>query len=86
MRMSETTQWIEEKYKQVFEEELLGLERRRAHDPSCTIADIEGILKNLYIMDGNDWIGRGQVQDTTLSATIAAYEHFISEWKKECAQ
>jgi hypothetical protein len=34
-------------------------------------------------MDGADWLGRGQVQDITLSATIAAYELFISEWKGE---
>lgn len=83
MRMSESTEWIDEKYRQVFEDELLGLERRRERDPACTVTDVEGILRNLYIMDGNDWIGRGQVQDTTLSATIAAYEHFIMEWKKE---
>ncbi len=81
--MSESTQWIDEKYQEVFEDELTGLQRRRERDPSCTVADLEGVLKNLYIMDGNDWIGRGQVQDTTLSATIAAYEHFIAEWKKE---
>ena len=84
--MSESTEWIDEKYREVFEDELTGLERRRERDPSCTVSDLEGILKNLYIMDGNDWIGRGQVQDTTLSATIAAYEHFIAEWKKELAQ
>ena len=81
--MSETTEWIDEKYRQVFNEELIGLERRRLNDSSCTIQDVNGILHNLYIMDGNDQGGRGQVQDITLSATIAAYEHFIEEWKKE---
>jgi hypothetical protein len=34
-------------------------------------------------MDGADWYGRGGVQDTTMAATIAAYEHFITEWKSE---
>lgn len=81
--MAETTDWIDEKYQEVFTEELTGLERRREHDPKCTIDDISGILKSLYLMDGNDWLGRGQVQDVTLAATIAAYEHFIAEWKKE---
>lgn len=81
--MSETISWIDEKYRQVFEEETIGLERRRANDTSCTIEDLQGMLKNLYIMDGNDWVGRGQVQDTTLSATIASYERFIDNWKKE---
>lgn len=81
--MSETDEWINEKFRQVFDEETLGLERRKNHDSTCTIADLEGILKNLYIMDGNDWVGRGQIQDTTLAATIAAYEQFIEQWKKD---
>jgi hypothetical protein len=34
-------------------------------------------------MDGADWYGRGGVQDITMAATIAAYEHFITEWKSE---
>lgn len=84
--MSETTEWIDDKYRQVFEEELTGLKRRKDHDPSCTISDISGTLHHLYIMDGNDQGGRGPVQDTTMAATIAAYEHFIAEWKKEPVQ
>jgi hypothetical protein len=32
-------------------------------------------------MDGADWAGRGEVQDIIMAATIAAYEHFIAEWK-----
>jgi len=80
--MSETTEWIDEKYLVVFEEELLGLERRRENDPHFTVSDAAGVLQHLYIMDGNDWTGRGQVQDVTMAATIAAYEKFISEWKK----
>lgn len=81
--MSETTEWIDEKYRQIYEEELRGLERRRAHDPLFTAEDARGILKNLYIMEGNDWTGRGQLQDASLSGTINAYEHFIAEWQKE---
>jgi len=81
--MSETTQWIDEKYSQVYEEELRGLGRRREHDPLFTVQDAKGILQNLYIMEGNDWTGRGQLQDASLSATINAYEHFIAAWQKE---
>jgi len=81
--MASSTEWKDKKYTEIFEEELRGLERRRASDPGCTIADLEGILKNLYIMDGADWGGRGGVQDATMAATIAAYEHFIADWKTE---
>ncbi|ULQ59517.1 hypothetical protein K7I13_13770 [Brucepastera parasyntrophica] len=81
--MCETTSAFDEKYRQIFEEETRGLHRRKNHDPECTIEDIEGILRSLYIIDGNDVEGRGQLQDTAVSATIAAYEHFLAEWKKE---
>jgi hypothetical protein len=37
-------------------------------------------------MDGADWGGRGDLQDTVLYATIAAYEHVIAEWKKSDAE
>ncbi|MCL2126858.1 MAG: hypothetical protein FWH38_01275 [Treponema sp.] len=81
--MESSQDWQEAKYTETFEGELRGLERRRAADPGCTIADIEGTLKNLYIMDGADQGGRGGVQDTVMAATIAAYERFIAGWRAE---
>jgi hypothetical protein len=81
--MGSSSEWQDRKYAETFEEELRGLERRRAADSNCTIADLEGILKQLYIMDGADWLGRGGVQDAVMAATIAAYEHFIASWRTE---
>jgi hypothetical protein len=84
--MASVPEWQEAKYTETFEEELRGLERRRAANPNCTPADIEGTLKNLYIMDGADWVGRGGVQDMTMAATIAAYERFIASWRAELSK
>ncbi|MCL2130027.1 MAG: hypothetical protein FWH35_06725 [Treponema sp.] len=81
--MSSFSEWKDTKYTEVFEEELRGLIRRRSADPLCKPEDIERVLSNLYIMDGADWGGRGEVQDINMAATIAAYEHFIAEWKAE---
>ena len=81
--MSSSVEWKEIKYSEIFEEEIRGLDRRRNNDPLCTVEDLVKVLKNLYIMDGADWYGRGDVQDITMAATIAAYEHFIAEWKAE---
>lgn len=81
--MESSQEWQDAKYAETFQEELRGLERRRAADPHCTIMDIEGTLKHLYIMDGADWGGRGSVQDVVLAATIAAYEQFLACWKTE---
>jgi hypothetical protein len=82
--MGLSSEWRDIKYAETFEGELRGLERRRVSDPACTIADLEGTLRHLYIMDGADWGGRGDLQDTVLAATIAAYEHYIEVWKKSC--
>jgi hypothetical protein len=83
--MGVSEEWRDIKYIETFEEELRGLERRRLADPDCTITDLEGILKHLYIMDGADWGGRGDVQDTVMAASIAAYERFIAQWRAELA-
>ena len=79
--MSSSVAWKEVKYEEIFEEEIRGLDRRRNKDPLCTVEDLMKVLNNLYIMDGADWHGRGDVQDITMAATIAAYEHFIAKWK-----
>jgi hypothetical protein len=75
--------WRDIKYEAIFEQEVRGLERRRAVDQRCTIADLEGVLQHLYHIDGADWGGRGEVQDITLAATIAAYEYVIAEGKRK---
>jgi len=79
--MALSKEWQDIKYKEVFEQETRGLARRCELDPNCKIEDLEGILNNLYIMDGADQGGRGSLQDTVMAATIAAYEGFISSLK-----
>ena len=80
--MAVSKEWEDIKYKEVFDQEMRGLIRRRENDPNCKVEDMEGILNNLYIMDGADQGGRGLLQDTVMAATIAAYEDFIASWKK----
>ncbi|MDR3301124.1 MAG: 2-amino-4-hydroxy-6-hydroxymethyldihydropteridine diphosphokinase [Spirochaetaceae bacterium] len=81
--MKETENWREALYTKTLHDELLGLERRRKNSPDCSIAELEGTLKHLWTMEGADWLGRGEVQDLHLSATIAAHEEFLSAWKAE---
>jgi hypothetical protein len=81
--MGVSTDWQDITYGKTFEQELRGLRRRRESESSCTVAELEGTLTHLYIMDGAGWDGRGEVQCITLNATIAAYEQAISEWKAE---
>lgn len=64
-------------YDKTYKDEIVGILRRKESDPLCSVEDLESILSSLYIQEGNNWEGRGQVQDIILSATINAYEHFI---------
>jgi hypothetical protein len=81
--MAASDEWRETKYRETFEQEFRGLGRRREADPACTLEELEGTLRHLYLMDGSGWIGRGDLQDTVMAATIAAHEAFIAEWKTE---
>jgi len=74
-------EWRNIKYQETFDEEIRGLNRRLQTDSACKIEDFEGILQNLYILDGADQGGRGCLQDVIMAARIAAFEHFISQLK-----
>ena len=78
--MSEIDSWEQDKFNEVFEDELRLLNRRFESNVSCSIEELEGILQSLYIMEGRNI--EGKVHEISLSATIAAYETFIHEKKK----
>ena len=79
--MPASTDWRDEKFNEVFDENMVGLERRRKISPGFTLSELEGIIKALYVQEGNDWVGRGELQDIVLHATIAAHEQFLEKWK-----
>ncbi|MDR2516410.1 MAG: hypothetical protein LBC88_03400 [Spirochaetaceae bacterium] len=81
--MAGSVDWREKRYREIFADSVRGIMRRRERDPSFSAADLEGTLASLYIMDGADWGGRGEVQDISLSATIAAHERVLAEWRAE---
>jgi len=76
-----STDWKDTAYDDTYDKTLVSLERRRADDPAFSLLDAEGVLKHLYVQDGNDWGGRGELQDIVMQATVDAYERFIAEWK-----
>lgn len=79
----DSVSWRDVKYQEIFDQEVRGLLLRREQDPDCTPEALEGTLKHLYHMDGADWAGRGEVQNITLAAAIAAHEYVIARWKNE---
>jgi len=77
-----TTTWRDVKYTEIFEDTMRGLYLRLQKDPSFTKEELDGIIKHLYVMDGNDQYGRGEIQDLAIQASIAAHEQFREEWKR----
>lgn len=74
-----TTAWKETTYDDTYSTTLRSLQRRRADDPSFTLDDAKGQLRHLYVNDGNNWVGRGELQDIIVQAMIDAYECYIAE-------
>ena len=78
-----STDWQDKREEEIFESTLKGLETRKQKDRNFTLQTAKAELDHLYIQDGNNWLGRGELGDLVVSATIAAYEHFIAEWRHQ---
>ena len=76
--MSMTT-YIDERYDETFESVHHSLSEMLRVDPERAEPYIRGILKGLYINQGNDWTGRGVICNSGLNASIAAYESILAE-------
>jgi hypothetical protein len=78
-------EWRDNAYREAFERAITGLDARRRADPSFSIEDAMGVLRNLYHQEALDMGSRGMAQEAALAATIAAYEHYINEWRAASA-
>jgi hypothetical protein len=75
--------WRKKKYDEVFEQTCLRLDLQRRTDAHFTAERLEGLLRSAYVDQGNDWVGRGGLHEIVQSATIAAYEHMLAEWRND---
>ena len=80
--MSRTT-WKNRKYDEVFESTYAYVAMRRQTDPHFTIETLERLLETQYTYQGQGWDGMGEMGHIVTSATVAAYEHMLAEWRKE---
>jgi hypothetical protein len=81
--MQYPSEWQQRKYDEVFDSIRMHVRRRRAEDPQFTIDTLMRLLETEYLSEGDDWIGRGSVQNITHAATVAAYEAALAEWQQE---
>jgi hypothetical protein len=78
-----TVEWRESKYQEVFDTIYATTKYRKVIDPDFNIRDLERLITSLYAHEGDNQGGRGGVADIVSSATIAAHEQVLAEWKKE---
>ena len=76
-------EWRDRAYEENFDSTLRALEARRVVDACFRVEDAEGVLRALYVQEGNDDGSRGMLNEAVLAATIAAHEQFIAGWKAE---
>ena len=76
-------EWKDEQFDLIFNAVYTQIQMRRVNDPTFSPPDLEGLLEAQYIQQGNDWTGRGELGHITDTATIAAYETCLAEWRKE---
>lgn len=70
--------WRDEIYEAHFEKALTRLRNRKDDDPDFDAEKIRRELEFAYIEQGNDWVGRGEIADISLNASIAATEAFLA--------
>ncbi len=73
------TKCIEVHYDDTFESVHLGLTQLAEQNIPQAEKVIKGILKSLYVRQGNDWTGRGALGNAEMDASIAAYESVLAE-------
>lgn len=75
---------FEETCDNIFDEVFTGitrhLEERRSKDPSFKKEELKLLLKDQYVLQGNNQEGRSKPVETEIEATIAAYQQFLSKW------
>ena len=81
--MAAADDWRDRKYSEVFDDTCEYLEQRRQAAPAFTREQARRTLETLYVRQGQNWDGRGEVDRLTLAATVAAYEAVLAEWPAE---
>ena len=73
------TTFSDRHYDETFESVHQALVEMVQRDAEQAEPTIRGILKSLYVRQGNDWTGRGEIGNAGLDASIAAYECILAE-------
>jgi hypothetical protein len=54
-----------------------------SHKPDFDLATVEGELSALYLYEGQDWVGRGELKHAEIEGSILAYQVFLRRRQEE---
>ena len=77
---------VDEKYQHVFDMIYDSLKTQYASNPHQGLLNLEKQLEDLYVYEGNDWLGRDDFKSASIAATIAAVETLMVELKEQLSQ
>jgi hypothetical protein len=70
---------VDLRYENTFASIHAALLEQALQNPAETVRSIRQTLTSLYIRQGNDWTGRGDIGNAGINATIAAHECVLAE-------
>lgn len=71
---------LKDSYDTTFEVVYNDMLNKKMNDPGFTKQHLKELLQNLYVNEGNNWVGRGEAKEIDLAATIAACEAVLYDW------
>lgn len=77
----ENYNWQEVHYNNVFRETYNSIKDAILNNSNYKLENLNGLLQNLYLQQGNNQLGRGEALDICIEAQIAACEGLLAEYK-----
>ena len=72
---------IEDKYNQVYHELYENLKLQYATNISQGVLNLQAELEDLYVLEGNNMLGRNDFKSASIAANIAACETLLMEFR-----
>ena len=77
-----TEKWDEDLYNEVLQSMINYLDKRRRWDRNFTSEVLRELIDTEYAKQDNAWAGKSPIEGIKDSATIAAFELYLSEWEE----
>ncbi len=72
---------LEARFDEAYDKIYYSIKDQLQSDPNYTYAHLKAFAESLYIHEGHDWYGRGELFQVKINAQIAAAETLLEEFK-----